>query len=525
MRGIRSFHLLLAVALVFQFAAVSCRAADKTKMRPAGVAGSFYPSDPAQLTADIDRYLKQAAEPPLSGGVLAIIAPHAGYQFSGPVAAYSYAAIRGKTFRRVIVIAPSHFAAFSYSSVYDGDAYATPLGNVPVDKEFAARLAAADPSIKLGTAGHEGGQQPEHSLEDQLPFLQRAIGSFQLVPIVMGDPSYDNSRALGMALAKLLANDDSTLIVASSDLSHYLTYDQASRMDRGLLASVADGDFLTVSRNVELRVWYACGYGPIVAAMIAAEHLGATRAQLLKYANSGDITGDKSRVVGYGAVAFVRDEASAKPVRIVLSGRDRDDLLKIARTSVESMVRDRKPYAPTVPTSEALLQPRGVFVTLTIDGQLRGCIGYVSPVEPLYLAVRDVAALAAVRDTRFSPVAARELPNLQYEISVLSPFHHVLDVKDIKVGQDGLLIRRQEFEGVFLPQVPIEQGWNRATYLEEIGLKAGLPRDAWKDEAADLFTFTALVFADHPTDIRRGPAEDETPLPSPRSLGDDRPHP
>lgn len=498
----RKFERRWTVTIILILLSAVCHGADRSplsaaKERPAAVAGSFYPGDRAQLSAFVDRAVANTLVPATGNPVVAIIAPHAGYPFSGAVAAHSYALLRASKFTRVVIIGPSHYQAFGYSSVYEGDAYSTPLGKVAVDREFARKLAKAGGSIRLASAGHSVGEPSEHSIEVELPFLQRTLGDFRVVPIVMGDQSYPASRALGLALAKLLKGDHSTLLVASSDLSHYHGYDQASRMDHNLLHAIQQDDFLSVSVNTERRVWEACGAGPIVTVMMASERLGASNPQLLKYANSGDVTRDRNRVVGYGAVAFLRggERASAQP--FALGEAERQELLTIARLSVESAVRNRKPYEPPAPSSSSLLQERGVFVTLTKHGQLRGCIGYTSPLLPLYVSVRDVAAYAALRDPRFPPVRSSELSDLEYEVSVLSPFRHVLDPKTVQVGQHGLLIRRGGEEGILLPQVPVEQGWDRNTFLEQVARKAGLEEEAWRDESADLFTFTALVFSDH----------------------------
>jgi AmmeMemoRadiSam system protein A len=233
--------------------------------------------------------------------------------------------------------------------------------------------------------------------------------------------------------------------------------------------------------------------------MIASERLGATEAILLKSANSGDVTGDRSRVVGYGALALIKasgGRSSAAPP-FSLTQAERDELLSLAKTSVEAAVRQRKMYDYAGSKTEALMQERGAFVTLKKNGDLRGCIGYVAPIKPLSLTVRDVATYAALRDSRFSPVEPAELSQLQYEVSVLSPLRRVLDIKQIEVGRHGLVMWRGEREGLLLPQVPVEQQWNRMTFLAETCRKAGLAADAWKDEQTDIFMFTALVFGDH----------------------------
>jgi AmmeMemoRadiSam system protein A len=325
--------------------------------------------------------------------------------------------------------------------------------------------------------------------------LQRTLGQFELVPIIMGDQSYEASRALGVALAKLI-RDPGTLIVASSDLSHYHPYAEAYAIDNNTLQAIKAWDYFNLSRNLQARVWEACGGGPIVAAMIAAERLGANRAELLKYANSGDVTGDRSRVVGYSAFALYKAApAESAVLPFTLTAGEEQELLSVARKSVETSVREGKSYKPPA-GSPALQQDRGAFVTITKNGELRGCIGYVSPMYPLIEAVRDVATLAAERDPRFPPVTSAELGALQYEVSVLSPFRRVLDVGEIRVGQHGLLMKKGGREGLLLPQVPIEQKWDRKTFLDETARKAGLPSTAWKDPDTDIFFFSALVFGD-----------------------------
>jgi AmmeMemoRadiSam system protein B/AmmeMemoRadiSam system protein A len=455
----------------------------------------FYPADPAQLGAMVDRFLAQAKVPQVPG-VIAIVAPHAGYQYSGAVAAHSYALLKGRKPQRVVVIAPSHYEAFGFSSVYDGDAYSTPLGRVPVDRDFVKRLVHLAPSIRLSALGHTpSGDKREHSIEVQLPFLQRVLGEFRLVPIIMGDQSWEQCRALGLALAKLSQGSD-TLIVASSDLTHYRTYDDDVRLDHKTLKAIEQWDYLGMSLNFEQQNWEACGGGPIIATMIAAERLGANKAQVLKYANTGDVTGDHSRVVGYSAIAFSKgpDAANAVESPLALSREEKDELLRIAKSSVESAVRDGKLLSCPAPKLSALAADRGAFVTLKERGELRGCIGHIHAAEPLYLTVRDVAAHAALRDPRFQPVSKSELDKLTYEISVLSPLRHVSDISQIRVGLHGLVVRKGDTQGLLLPQVATEFKWDRQTFVRETCMKAGLSAEAWRDADTDLFMFTAVVF-------------------------------
>ena len=490
------------IAAFFVVTAQSCLAGNPQAVRQPGVAGSFYPADPKALTAMIDDMLAHAAlsQPPIGDPIIAVVAPHAGYQYSGPVAAYTYAALKGRKFSRVVVIAPSHFEAFDFTSVYDGDAYATPLGSVRVDKAFAAQLAKMSPTIQLSSRGHTPTKEgAEHAIEVELPWLQRVLGDFALVPIVMGNQSYENSRALGVALAKLIQGQD-TLILASSDLSHYHPYDEAVKIDHKTLNALQEWDYFSMSQNFQERVWEACGGAPIVAAMIAAERMGANEARVLKYANTGDVTGDHSRVVGYSADVFLKTPGGKLIKRpFSLNVHERSELLALARKSVEHAVREGKLYDADASSSELLNQERGAFVTLKESGELRGCIGYTSSLKPLYLTVRDTATYAALRDPRFPPVSASELPKLEYEISVLSPLRRVLDVRQVKVGQHGLLMKDDTHEGILLPQVPVEEKWDRQKFLEETCAKAGMRAGCWKDENTDIFQFTAVVFGDTPS--------------------------
>ena len=490
---IGEFALLVAlVAFLLLGTAWSPSPGEKVSIRLPAVAGAFYPANAAELTTMVDGFLAAAKVPAVSESV-ALVVPHAGYVYSGAVAAHSYAVLKGRKISRVVVIAPSHFEYFPFAAVYDGDAYATPLGSIPVDKDFAARLAKG-PLIQLSSRGHiPSTAQAEHALEVELPFLQRVLGQFSLVPIVMGDQSYETCRALGVALAKLVKGND-TIIIASSDLSHYHPYEQAVNLDSKTLHAIEAWDYLTMWRSFRLGTWEACGGGPIIAAMIAAERLGATRADVLKYANSGDTTGDRSRVVGYSAVVLSRSPDRPAPAETSLNDSERRELLQVARRSVEAAVKQTA-YAPPTPTDQVLLRERGAFVTLTKKGELRGCIGYVMPLKPLYQVVAEVARAAALEDSRFPPVTANELDQLEYEISVLSPFRHLLDVKQIEIGRHGLLMRQGSREGVLLPQVPVEQHWDRRTFLEQAALKAGLPPQAWQSDDTDIFTFSALVFS------------------------------
>ncbi|MDD3287780.1 MAG: AmmeMemoRadiSam system protein B [Alphaproteobacteria bacterium] len=466
------------------------------------VAGTFYPDDPAQLRFMVDGLLAETSPQNLEGSIFALVAPHAGYIYSARIAAHSYAQIKGHKYKRVVIIAPSHVEPLSFTSIYSGDAYTTPLGQIPVDKDFAKKLAQKDSTSKLSNAGHGCHMgRCEHAIEVQLPFLQESLQDLKIVPVIMGAANYQASRSLGVALSELIQRESATqepdtLIVASSDLSHFHTHDEAVSLDHKALGAIEGNDYLSLSMNIELGAWEACGGAPIIAAMIATERMGATGRKILAYANSGDVTGDKTSVVGYGAAALFQEKKpeEIKQMSFSLEEKDKKTLLALAKKSVETSVRDNKLTPLPDNLSKPLQTPFGAFVTLKKNGKLRGCVGFLTPDKSLAETVREVASLAALRDTRFSPVKADELNKLEYEISVLSPFRRMSDLQDIQIGRDGLLILNDRKRGLLLPQVPVEYGWDVPQFIEETAIKAGLSPRAWKDKDTDLFAFSAFVF-------------------------------
>jgi AmmeMemoRadiSam system protein B len=270
------------------------------------VAGQFYTEDPECLAAEIDGFLERATQEPLPGEVLALIAPHAGYMFSGQVAGYAYRQVRQKSFSSAVVVAPSHRTAFAGASVYHQGGYQTPLGLVPVNAPLASTIMSRWDRLNYYPQAHA----LEHSLEVQLPFLQRALGQFQLVPVIMGDQDLSTCQMLAGALASALKGEN-VLLVASSDLSHYHSYDQAVELDKVILEAVKAFDAEKLHRALWDGKGEACGGGPMVTVMLAARMLGADRADVLRYANSGDVTGDRGHVVGYMAAAIYRSPQAA----------------------------------------------------------------------------------------------------------------------------------------------------------------------------------------------------------------------
>ncbi len=274
-------------------------------VRPSPLAGQWYPADPQALARQVDAYLEAAQLPPLEGEVVGVMAPHAGYRYSGPVAGYAFAAVRGQAYDRVVVVSPMHHPYPAPLLTTRHQAYATPLGLVPVDHPVVEQV---DAWLRrhLGFGLTPVANDPEHSLEIELPFLQRALaGPFHLVPVMVRDQSEATARALGQALAEVLQNHRA-LLVASTDLSHYYPQSVAEMLDRELLRRVAAFDPLAVLRAEREGKGYACGKAALAAVMWAAQGLGATRVQVLRYATSGDVTGDYDAVVGYGAAVMLR---------------------------------------------------------------------------------------------------------------------------------------------------------------------------------------------------------------------------
>ncbi|MCJ7531267.1 MAG: AmmeMemoRadiSam system protein B, partial [Anaerolineales bacterium] len=459
------------------------------KVRPPAVAGSWYPGTAGELTELVDSYLDEAER--LDGEPIALIVPHAGYDYSGSIAAYGFKQMEGIPYDVAVIIAADHQAPLSNPiSVWAEGGFETPLGTVAVNKGLAEKLIAADPQyISFDPAAHEG----EHTLEIELPFLQRVCPTCSIVPILMGSDDDEAVKALATALLNVLPGHRA-VIIASSDLSHYPSYDDALRVDEATLDAILTGDTTrvrqsikeTMAKGIPNLATCACGEAPILVTMKVAAGMGADTITLLTYSNSGDLPfGDPKQVVGYGAVMFWRYQPPD------LTEEQKKTLLALARSTLEKNLKSNTipPYNTNDP---ALTRHSGVFVTLTKNGELRGCIGRMWADLPLYQAVQEMAVQAATSDPRFPPMTSEELSQVKIEISVLSPLRRLTDLEQIKIGTHGLVIHKSGHQGVFLPQVPVEQGWDRNTYLDNLCLKAGLDESCWKDNPV-LYSFTAIV--------------------------------
>ncbi|MBN1587378.1 MAG: AmmeMemoRadiSam system protein B [Candidatus Omnitrophica bacterium] len=484
--------------------------------RTPAVAGQFYPADPKELTQMIEGLLEDVS-PPLtpSEAIRAVVVPHAGYVYSGAVAAHSFTPFRGQSIDTVVLIGPSHRIPVNGAAVYPSGAFRTPLGDVPVDAAFSARLTELSGWIRADKIPHG----PEHSLEVQLPFLQRALkGDFKIVAVVSNSlppqGTQDVGRALARAISEYTEAGQKTLLVISTDLTHYPSEADAHEVDGAALKAIETGDPAEVRRCIDQ--WMStgtknlacvmCGDDALLVGMTAAKELGATDIQVLKYATSADSPhGEADRVVGYASIVFQEaggTEQAGEPALSALIDflkshpETERKLLNLARAAVASQAKG----ARTPPPDPELAQELGplaqtlvpVFVTLRKQGRLRGCIGTREGHMSLLDGVSHYAVLSSCRDSRFRPVEASELSQLDVELSILSGSVPVESADEIEPGVHGVRVQSKDGRrsGVFLPQVWEETGWDMEEFMSELcSQKAGLPPDAWKRGQVDLFVF------------------------------------
>jgi AmmeMemoRadiSam system protein B/AmmeMemoRadiSam system protein A len=450
--------------------------------RPPAVAGKFYPGDRVKLEGALTAFLDDA-KAPRGEKPIAIIAPHAGYIYSGQIAADAFRQARDHDFDLVVIVGTNHTTpGFNGVSVYDGDGYETPLGVAPLDGEVAEALRSLDEDFTFDPSVHAR----EHSVEVQVPFVQFLFPDAKIVTAVVGAPDPDLCKRFGSGLASVLEGRHA-LIVASTDLSHYPSYDDAVRVDGAVLKSIATLDSEKLGRTIGKEMsgevpnlsTCACGEGPGDAAV-----------------------GSRDRVVGYGAVMFMAGEtdttALSRPKTPDETGEldpsEKEWLLDLARNTIQRLfTTDTAPLAR--PDTPVLLCCQGAFVTLKKNGQLRGCIGHMSEDRPLCQVVGAMALQAAFNDRRFPPLEHDELENIEIEISVLTPYKEIESPEAIQIGRDGVVLRKGGRSAVFLPQVAVEQGWGRDEMLAQLCRKAGLGEDCWSEDA-EFHTFQAEVFGE-----------------------------
>ncbi len=502
--------VLFVPVLVLVLAAAGAETVFAGDIRKPAVAGQFYPGDKEKLSKALDYYL-ESARAPVGKRPVALIAPHAGYVYSGQICADAFNQARGHEFDLVVLLGTNHTASgFSKISVYAEGGFETPLGVARIDEAVAKALVEASEDASFLSYVHER----EHSIEVLVPFAQRLFPKAGIVPVVVATQDVESCERFGEVLAKVLRsfNDKKPLIVASSDLSHYPSYEDAVRVDKAVLDAVCSFSPENLDKVVKERMnegveglgTCACGQAPVMVAMAAAKLSGAKFAKLISYANSGDaVVGNRDRVVGYGAVAFFqedpgREDSSEKnPANVekpggLLGTETQKLLVSLAGRTIKQYLESETLPLPR-DFGPALESRQGAFVTLKKHGELRGCIGHMAEDLPLGHVVSAMAVQAAFNDRRFKPVTLSEFPDLEIEISVLTPFKQVSSYEDIVAGRDGVVVKKDGRSAVFLPQVAVEQGWDRDRMLDQLCLKAGLSEGSWKDGAA-FHTFQAQVF-------------------------------
>lgn len=478
--------------------------ASHSQTREAAVAGQFYPGSISELKKELQTLfaVKSDIHPDLR--IQAVISPHAGYVFSGSVAAETFEQIdRDSQFDNIFLIGSSHRFAFDGASIFTRGNFRTPLGEVSVNLELAKDLCEKNTVFTTRTDAHIN----EHSLEVQLPFLQYWLHKpFRIIPIILGTQDVATCHKIAEALRPYF--NQSNLFVISTDFSHYPAYADAQTADRktaeAILSNNPDRLLKTIQTNQHADIpglaTSLCGWTSVMTLLYITEQIPGITYKLIDYRNSGDVAaGDKSRVVGYCAIGVYPSESGigqVKKTSYEISAEERQTLLIIARESIKSFVSTGKiPVAENEKLTPVLKTPAGAFVSLYKNKKLRGCIGRFDPDQPLYKVVQDMSVAAATRDSRFNPVESDELGAIRIEISVLTPLKKITSPDEIILGKNGIYMKKGYNSGTFLPQVAKSTGWTKDEFLGHCSRdKAGMGWEGWK--TAELFTYEAIVFGE-----------------------------
>ena len=498
--------LLLAIAFIALSQVSVGQQASATKDRQPAVAGQFYPGNAAELQSMLKDLFSRAAPSKNIENVAALICPHAGYVFSGGVAASAFNQLDpGKRYENIFIIGPSHHIGFDGASVYTSGNFVMPLGTVQVNTQLGKQLIQKSKAFVSRNDAHAS----EHSVEVQVPFLQYRFGKdLQIVPIVVGAGSPATLRDIALVLRPYL--NERNLFVISSDFSHYPPYNDAKKADKATADAIVsrspDALRKVMKRNEESGIpnmaTSLCGWPCVLTLLYMIQDDPNFKVQLIDYKNSGDSpAGQKDQVVGYCAIVVSRT-LEQKKESFNLKEKDKKDLLILARQTVEQQVK-QKTVAEVDPTgfSKSLITNCGAFVTLRKNGDLRGCIGRFDASEPLYSVVQKMAVASSSEDYRFSPVSPQEVNQLEIEISVLTPMRRIASIDEFQLGKQGIYMKKGGRSGTFLPQVAEETGWTKEEFLGHCAQdKAGIGWNGWKD--AELFVYEALVFSEKDLHLR-----------------------
>jgi len=490
---------ILLVMMLGLFYSATGFAQDAPQNRKAYAAGRFYTENPEALKTQLLQLFAKAAPRKEGALPLAIIVPHAGYVYSGEVAASGFNQIDpNRKFEHIFVIGSSHTTAFQGASVYCDGNYETPLGIVKVDTELAKKLVVENKILKSYTEPH----LYEHGLEVQLPFLQYYLkNDFSIVPIILGPSTGDTPQKLAAVLKPYL--NEKNLFVISSDFSHYPSYKNACTADQATAEAIQTNKpaklLAALEKNKDNDIpglaTSLCGWSSVLTLLYMTEKMPDLSIDLVQYKNSGDLPyGDKDKVVGYYSISFNKSKLAEREDEFSLSQDDKEYLLTLARRTITEYInKGITPEVDASTLSTELKTPCGAFVTLNKEGKLRGCIGRFNPEQPLWKVVQAMAIAAATKDYRFIPVTGGEIADLEIEISVLTPLKKIKSADEFTLGKQGIYIQKGKSTGTFLPQVAAQTGWSKEEFLGHCAQdKAGIGWNGWK--SAELFTYEALVF-------------------------------
>jgi MEMO1 family protein len=466
-------------------------------------AGRFYSDNKEILRKDLEQLFISCKKSTGSMKVRALICPHAGYVFSGRIAASAFSTIdMNASYKNIFIIGSSHVMAFDGASAYSSGDYITPLGKVTVNREISARLTKENKVFNFPTTSHIN----EHSIEVQLPLIQYYFKNQpKIVPVIIGTGNEKTIRKIAEALRPWFTPEN--LFVISSDFSHYPSYNDAIESDRYMAESIESGDpstFLNAikkdeSKHISGLVTSMCGWTSGLTLLYMTEGLHGLETKIIDYCNSGDSKyGDKNEVVGYNAIAVFDKTADneANTVdedKISFTDAEKKKLFEIAWNSVRMKLDGKRPVLPDEKSlTPALMTPMGAFVTLKIGGNLRGCIGRFISSSPLYEVVQASALSSAFEDPRFEPVTKEELKKISMEITAIGPLKKINSISEIVLGRHGIYIKKGSSTGTMLPQVATENHWTVEQFLGYTSRdKAGIGWDGWKD--ADIFIYEGIV--------------------------------
>lgn len=466
-------------------------------------AGKFYTDNKAELEKELQRLFTKA-EPNSTKNLLAIISPHAGYVFSGQVAASAFNQVDAKKkYENIFIIASSHVMLFDGASIYCNGNYETPLGEVKVNTTLAQKLVNENKNI---LQNYPEPHYNEHSVEVQLPFLQYKLGkNLQIIPVIIGTDNIEVLKKIADILKPYFNSNN--LFVISSDFSHYPSYNNANEIDANTASAILTNNtnnlISTLENNSKRKignlVTSLCGWTSVLTLLYITEtnkNLDSTAFvfKKIQYQNSGDSHyGDKDKVVGYTAIAVSEKINKDSTSDFNLSDEDKTILLKLARNTIKNYLEKKKNEIDSAIFSKSIKVPCGAFVTLYLNDSLRGCIGNFSQSTPLYKVIEEMAVASAMHDTRFNPVSKSELDSIKIEISVLTPLKKISSINEITIGKHGIYIKKGFHSGTFLPQVAAETGWTAEEFVGHCSQdKAGIGWDGWKN--AELYTYKAIVF-------------------------------